>query len=774
MFSECEIVHDAICKDMLTELIDASKFLAQSQSRVSFAPPTERREYDDRSRRQTAGGWRLGTSSRRNLPRPPNPYQPTSSQVSGFPFASRLNPQQAPLFYSATDEFREENDEEEHEREIADFYALQRSRRQLGDSGLKDSSEAGSAGGPSLEGSDRRDNQARAVGRTGGIRSSWRGGLSQSRTKEPQVADVSESAESGLEDSELRKVPSNLMVDVGLGDTLRSEADDEPPDDLLENPPSVQYLRKPDQSSDGGYDSEGSGNDAGHDRLLGPSAGSFPEGDPAPEVVPLHEGKGAQHDAFWAHLYLLGMAGMVTTWFIVFLHTAQPKKPMGDTIYTALHGSFNLLATYTVVSIFLALLWLAALRAYVRYLAYSIIVAVPTILYSFSLYPLISSYQGPAHGGNLQDYFMRWGSLIPFAFASLWVIACLRGRLAMQKSISILEFATRILAANPALVLVGFGTLAILVAFTWTWLTMFTRVFLGGHPVDRLAAVRFVIDATTWWVAFYFIIMYLWTIAQVFGFQRTITAATVSQWYFHRLVVPAPTSQTIVKAALKHSSTTLFGTISLFTGLSLLVRLPLLVLPRRLTMLVGVAMYSMIPSPIAVLINPLSLTYSAIHSQPLRVSARGLSQMHFLVPGDPTTSLHPNTFNTRRRDGWSADTSPLLPYRLAKLLLHATRFMMSLALGFGGWVTTARSIKYSDVGIRGSLYAYIVGLIAGAIGWGILGAMEGVLGCVVDAVVVCWGSEVGSSGQGEARYCREAGYLFSEDQSFERGRVSLA
>ena len=568
------------------------------------------------------------------------------------------------------------------------------------------------------------------------------------------------------------------MVDIRLGDTLRSEVDDDddgPPDEFLENPPSVQFLRKTtNQSSDAGYNSGDSSGDTDHDRLLGPTPGAFPGDDSIPEVVQPHVGRAPQHDAFWASLYLLGMAGVVATWFIVWLHTTKPKKPMGDTIYTTLHGSFHLLATYTVVSIFLSLFWLAALRVYVRYLAYTIIVAVPVILYSFSLYPLISSYQGEAHGGNVQDYFMRWGSLVPFTLASLWVVACLRGRLAMQKAISILEFATRILAANSALVLVGFGTLATLVGFTWTWLLMFTRVFLGGHPVTRSAPIRFVIDASTWWVGLYFIIMYLWTIAMIFGFQRTVTAATVSQWYFHRLVVPSPTSQTIVQAALKHSSTTLFGTIALFTGLSLLVRLPLLVLPRRLTMLLGVAMYSMIPSPIAVLINPLTLTHSAIHSQPLRVSARGLSQMQFLVPNDATTSLHPNTFNTRRRDGWSADTTPLLPYRLAKLLLHATRFIMCLALGFGGWVTTARTANFKDTGVRGSLYAYIVGLIAGAIGWGILGAMEGVLACVVDATVVCWGSEMGRDGHGEARYCREAGFLFSDDPSFDEGRVTLA
>jgi len=38
-------------------------------------------------------------------------------------------PGQRASFYSAKDEFRKENDEEEHEREIADYYALQRSRR---------------------------------------------------------------------------------------------------------------------------------------------------------------------------------------------------------------------------------------------------------------------------------------------------------------------------------------------------------------------------------------------------------------------------------------------------------------------------------------------------------------------------------------------------------------------------------------------------------------------------------------------------------------------
>ena len=751
----------------------ASRFLAQSQSRISFAPAEERRSGQDRQQRQNQSAWRSSVS-RAGARRPGNPYQPSTSQAAGFPFASRLGRQDAPLFYSATDEFREENDEEEHEREIADYYALQKSRRHLGGSDLKESSETGEESNASLDANLEYANQQKS--RVGGIRSSWRGGVTSGRIRGLSGSKLPKQKEDEEDLTQSTRSGKGRMVDVGLEDTLRSEIDDDPPDDLMEDPPSIVQLRRQPQDplDDSEYVPEETDQDALLDRRR-PSDSDVAAS--VPEIVGLPASGPPRHDAFFGHVYLLALAAMFTTWFLVYLHTEAPgtKNPLGDTIYTTLHGSFNLLATYTIVSIFIALLWLAALRQYVRYLVYSILIAVPIILYSFSLYPFVSSYKGRWNGNSIQDKVMRWTSLVPAVLATLWILAVIRGRLAMQKSISILEFATRVLAASPGLLIVGLSTLGSIIGFTWMWLSMFTRVFLGGHLLTTGKFGRFIIDASTWWLGIYFILVYLWTIAQIFGVQRSVTSATVSQWYFHRLAVPAPTSQTIVKAALTHATTTLFGTISLSTALSLLVRLPLLLLPKRLTMLLGVAMYSLIPTPVAILINPLTLTYASIHSQPLAISARGLMQMHFLAPSDATTSLHPNTFNQRKAtDGWSSDTSPLLPYRLAKLLLHATRFIMSFALGYGGWVSTARSLRLAGAGVRGSLYAYIVGLIAGAIGWGILGAVEGILACVLDALVVCWGSEVGSSGRGEVRYCREAGWLFSEDPESRGGEVSLA
>jgi hypothetical protein len=384
-----------------------------------------------------------------------------------------------------------------------------------------------------------------------------------------------------------------------------------------------------------------------------------------------------------------------------------------------------------------------------------IIVAVPVILFSFSLYPFISSFKGPWLGSSIQDKAMRWGSAVPFLVATMWVYNVVRGRQSIGKAIGILEFACRILAANPELLALGLVAMVCVVSWTWIWMLMFTRVFLGGHAGPR----SFIIDLSSWWLGVYFVIVYLWSIGVIAGIQRAVTAATVSQWYFHRLTTPAPTSRQIVRAAVVHAVTTLFGTISLSRLLGLLIRLPLLLLPGRISSLLSLFAYSLIPTPITYLTNPLSLTYSAIHSQPLAASSRGLSQMTVLAPSAASTSLRPHSHP-------SGGSASLLSYRLSKLILYATRFMMSLALGFGGWVTTARGLSTSATGgtVRGSLYAYVVGLIAGTIGWTILGAMESVIADIVDAAVICWASEVGIYGR-EARYCREAGWLFGDSQS---------
>ncbi|KAL2019433.1 hypothetical protein VTK56DRAFT_9638 [Thermocarpiscus australiensis] len=735
----------------------ASRFLAQSQSRLSNfgqadngdRPP---RPLDWQSRgTRPAGRAYLGRGGR-------NPYQPSGSRFGSLAaFGSRYAAQDAPLFQAAFE--HDDEEEDDRDQEAADLFALQRSRRVFPVSRLDESSETENDGSHASLEQSREYEEGTLGERLRGIRSSWNGTRSYSRrTPEQQGKDAKgkKRTESSASDD------SKAMEDVGLQSTI---ADSEPPADLTmetpadNDPPAFQkftstatparHLLRRDSTNDS-------------ELGLPPPSDADTSVAVGPTLSP-PEGEMFRHDAFFAWLYLIAQASLFATFVLVLLHTGGSEPPLGDTIYTTLRASFHMLAVDTLVSVIVSLVWLAALRSFVKPLVVLVLIAVPVILVSFSLYPFISSYQQTSGGTRLQDTVMRWAATVPAISAVVWLYLVYRGRHALQAAVGILEFSSRILAANSALVLVGMGCLAVVVLWTWIWLLMFTRVFLGGNFSSRLA--KFIISASSWWLGVYFVLMYIWTLSIISGVQRCITAATVSQWYFHRTAVPAPSSREVVLAALGHAVTTIFGTISLSTLLALAIRLPLLVLPQRLANILSIFVNSFIPSPIAALTNPLTLTYAAIHSQTLAMSSKGLSQMDFISPQRPTTTLTPAALPKHSR------SSPLLPYRLSKLILHATRYMMAIALGFGGWVMTAKQLRIerpSGLGLYGSAYAYVVGLIASFIGWGILGAMEGILSGIVDAVVVCYGSERRMA-TGPGGYCMEAATLLG-DRRPERER----
>lgn len=469
-----------------------------------------------------------------------------------------------------------------------------------------------------------------------------------------------------------------------------------------------------------------------------------------------------KHDGFWASLYLLCLASIFASFVLVLLHTTAPSRsqPLGDTVYTALHSSFYLLAVDTLVAVFLALVWLILLRFHVRLLVYSMVFAVPLVAFAFSLYPFTSSFRGPWQGQSSQDQAMRWLSFFPALFASLWTLVMWRNRHALGKAVQILEFSCRIIAAQYALVILGLGTLVAIVAWTWLWVSMFTRVFLAGHLSPKRGGVFFVIDTGTWWLGVFFVLIYLWTLGVINGVQRATTAATVSQWYFYRQSSPAPTSEQVVRAAFHHATTTSFGSVCLSSLLAVLARLPLLLFPRRLTAWGALFTYTLVPSSITAMMDPLSLTYASIHSKPLGLAARSTSQMAVLRDNATPRPSGPSRYALRgTRQQQQAAESPLQSYNVAKILLYASRAIMAIALGFGAWVSTARLASVGR-GFKGSLYAYVVGLIAGSIGWAVLGAMEGIIASTVDAAVVCYASESHNGAAGG--YCLEAQELFGD------------
>ncbi|ORY64044.1 uncharacterized protein BCR38DRAFT_457847 [Pseudomassariella vexata] len=747
----------------------ASRFLAQSQSRLSnFGQPDNNSNNGEASSRQPAdGATRFSRHPVRSTyqARLGNPYHPSGSR---FGFASRYNSSQdAPLFHSVLNEFQDDDDDDA--REAADLRALQRSRRVFVASRIDESSASeNDASRASLGASGEHDSRVyEDRGRPLGIKSSWNGESSFKEFKDRQKR--KSEADDSINRGNMRHNSDSSdgkMVDIGLESTVINNT---VPEDLLQetptdtDPPAFQQFK----TRPGGHNGGSGRRESKYERDSRVQRQAILEEDePAEDAIslpttpapPLHN-EMFKNDQFFAWIYLIAIASLFATFVLVWLHTSTPsrKNPLGDTIYTTLESSYYLLAVDTVVSIIVALVWMAMLKSFVKPMVLLIVVGTPVVLFSFSMYPMISSYQGPERGSRLQDVAMRYSAIIPGVLAIVFVWMVYRVRFQLGRAIELLEFASRLLAANPALVALGFGSLAFVVGWTWIWLWMFTRVFLGGSY--SRSSLSFIINAATWWLGVFFFLMYIWTLSVAGGVVRATTGGTVSNWYFHRNKQPPAPSNAVVKEALQHATNSTFGTICAATLLQLGIRFPLLFLPSRLTYLASLFVSRLSPASMGLLTNPLCVTFAAIHSLPLMESASRLSRMQFLGLQTPTSTLTPSSFSQRNRfdDG-------LLPYRLARLLLNATRIAITLALGFAAWVMTARQLRGETpdgAGFRGSAYAYVVGLVAGFIGYGIMGAMEGILTGILDGVVICYGSER-RLGSGHVTYCMEAAYLFGD------------
>lgn len=278
----------------------ASRFLAQSQSRIALRPDElHTNSHDHRWRPQ--GNARFPTSRSFLQRTTGDPYQSATSQISNLPFAPRRFAQAAPLFYSATDEFREEDDEEEHEREIADFYALQRSRRHFGSSHLRDSLEVDGRGLADSDELQTFRNDRLSKGK--GIRSSWRDEKASSSEGSNIQDELGSDVIRNRPKSPASRISSDMqgnLVDIGLDDTLRTDdfkrphspefGDDEPP---------IQRFRG---LGNLGVDSSFIATETDKQKLLDnpppqSSTDSYPaSGTNTPVEPPLH-------DAFWGQLF---------------------------------------------------------------------------------------------------------------------------------------------------------------------------------------------------------------------------------------------------------------------------------------------------------------------------------------------------------------------------------------------------------------------------------------------------------------------------------------
>ena len=414
----------------------------------------------------------------------------------------------------------------------------------------------------------------------------------------------------------------------------------------------------------------------------------------------------------WSTFYCIALATLFATAFLVYLHTSEPslKNPLGDTIYATLKKSFHLLAVDTVVAVVVAALWLALLRNFLRPLTWLIVFSVPIILFAFTLWPFIVSFKGTWGGHSSQDKIMRiFFRHSAHRVTALDVFCHSVSSLSWSEPYKFLSWLAK--SWPPRL------------RYSWLDLLHSHQPSFGfgcGSPCfrecfwkDILSKKLFVIDASTWWLAVFYILMLLWTqmiIAGIptrhHGLQQSVSGIFID----HSQTTSS--SRDIVLASFNHATGPLLGTICLSALVDLMIRLPLLILPRRFSGWFTMIVYRIVPAPLASITDPLVLTYAAIPlaaSGPSHLVASVCSRLHLQLRVSFEEILPSNLMGSQ----------PIVPLMQ---LLHATRQIMTLALGLGAWVSTARYTQLSGAGYAGSLYAYIVGMGAGNHGMVCLGS----------------------------------------------------
>ncbi|ORY78625.1 plasma-membrane choline transporter-domain-containing protein [Protomyces lactucae-debilis] len=344
----------------------------------------------------------------------------------------------------------------------------------------------------------------------------------------------------------------------------------------------------------------------------------------------------------------------------------------------------------------------------------------------------------------MQAHAMRWSSLLTAGFAGLWLYTVYSRRSAIGRAIGIIKLAFSILEQNMYLLVISFSTLYLFLAFTFIWILQFERLFLRGTMTGISGHRMWILQGDSWPLGAYFIMVYLWTFGVVSGIQRASISAVTSQWYFHRHDQPRTPPKAATEAALWHALSASFGTICASSLFSLLTRLPLLVVPRRIAGTITLAAYMFLSAPLVNLTSPLTLTYAAIFSVNLKTAARIMDAQPRLKPGKH----------------WQ-------PYRTAKMVLSAARATTALGLGLAAWIQAARRS-----GTNSSLYGYLVGMIAGTIGWTIVGCVEGLVSVLVDACFVSWIVDADNTAAGRT-HCQEANTVFGALPASARGLGAL-
>lgn len=354
-------------------------------------------------------------------------------------------------------------------------------------------------------------------------------------------------------------------------------------------------------------------------------------------------------------------------------------------VYPILAYSTKPFIIYNLGSLAVATSWLYAMRFYARAIVQLTTFTVPVILGLAAFQSVYASYHNAPDHAKTHIAFKIF-SLIPLGLAILWVKLMRKYKHQLSNASEIVSFSVDVVKAMPQIFVVIACAVLSTSAITGLWLLSVSRGFLEGRlSVLLCLSLTFV---------------YLWTWLVISAMLRCVIACIVSKWYYYgEKVNPCDA----IQQALYQCVSVHFSACSLGALLNLLIRIPLVTMPRIISMLIRVTVQQIVGAGASALLDPLTLPLAAITQQSYRNAA-------LLIEGPKFRAVDRST------------------YELAKSLLTAVRACSAVMVAFAAWAHADRVDNSSNV------YGYLVGIGAFFIAYTVVGAAENALGMIVDAL----------------------------------------
>lgn len=391
-----------------------------------------------------------------------------------------------------------------------------------------------------------------------------------------------------------------------------------------------------------------------------------------------------------AAFYLVALSLSLATGGLVVVTSSSNES---NRVYLIFAYSAKSLAIYTVLACAIASAWLFCIRTFTRAVVQTSVFGVPLTLSAISLGSLLMSIHHTTlrwHG--LSHALIRVVCLVPLAIALLWILYLRRVKDVMGRAADIVVKSAEVYN-NCAPSMIGLtifsGVSSIII--TGVWSLFLAKAFLEGNMSILLVI----------WFSF----MYLWSWSIFCSLLHAVLTIQTTIWYSRDFSSGQDPIKGAMGTSIYRAVTFHFSSACLSGFIAILVKGPLLILPKQISSIVAGTASIVLNTSASRLLNPLTLPISVLRRCSLSSAANMIGSSKF-------------------------ENIDFRAYRLAKLFLVAGRLWCSILFGFIAWIHADRVQDVSSV------HGYWIGIVALFIGWTIMGSTESVLGMICDALVV--------------------------------------